>query len=358
MKLTVNGAATSAEPRPGQCLRTFLRGLGWFGVKKGCDAGDCGACTVLLDGEPVHSCLTPAFRAADREVTTVEGLAHDGALHPMQQAFLDAQGFQCGFCTAGMIVTAVSLNQAQRQDLGWALKGNLCRCTGYRAIKDALDGCHDIEKPAAGDAVAVTYRSGEPPEGLFGVRCDVTSAEDVDAAFAKVEAEQGKVEVLVANAGITKDTLLAVMSEESFTSVLDTNLTGAFRVAKRGVKGMMRARKGRIVLVSSVVGLLGSPGQANYAASKAGLVGFARSLARELGSRNITVNVVAPGFVDTDMTAVLTEDQQKGITAAIPLGRIARPEEVAKAVRFVASEDAAYITGAVIPVDGGLGMGH
>ncbi len=148
------------------------------------------------------------------------------------------------------------------------------------------------------------------------------------------------------------------MSEESFTSVLDTNLTGSFRVAKRAVKSMMRKRTGRIVLVSSVVGLMGSPGQSNYAASKAGMVGFARSLARELGSRNITVNVVAPGFVDTDMTAVLSEDQQKAITAAVPLGRIAKPEEIAKAVRFVASEDAAYITGAVIPVDGGLGMGH
>ena len=214
------------------------------------------------------------------------------------------------------------------------------------------------ELSAAGDAVAVTYRSGEPPEGLFAVRCDVTSAEDVDAAFAKVEAEQGPVEVVVANAGVTKDTLLAIMSEDAFTSVLDTNLTGSFRVAKRAVKGMMRKRTGRIVLISSVVGLLGSAGQANYAASKAGMVGFARSLARELGSRNITVNVVAPGFVDTDMTAALSEDQQKAIKSAIPLGRVARPEEVAKTVRFLASDDAAYITGAVIPVDGGLGMGH
>ncbi|GAA4227021.1 3-oxoacyl-[acyl-carrier-protein] reductase [Actinomadura meridiana] len=214
------------------------------------------------------------------------------------------------------------------------------------------------ELATAGDAVAVTYRSGEPPEGLFGVRCDVTSAEDVDTAFGKVEAEQGPVEVLVANAGITKDTLLAIMSEESFTSVLDTNLTGAFRVAKRAVKGMMRKRGGRIVLVSSVVGLMGSPGQTNYAASKAGMVGFARSLARELGSRNVTVNVVTPGFVDTDMTSVLSEDRQKAITATIPLGRMAQPDEVAKAVRFLASDDAAYITGAVLPVDGGLGMGH
>ncbi|MFC9974404.1 beta-ketoacyl-ACP reductase [Spirillospora sp. NPDC127200] len=214
------------------------------------------------------------------------------------------------------------------------------------------------ELAAAGDKVAVTYRSGEPPEGLFGVRCDVTSTEDVDAAFAKVEAEHGPVEVLVANAGVTKDTLLAIMSEDTFTSVLDTNLTGAFRVAKRGVKGMMRKRTGRIVLVSSVVGLSGSAGQANYAASKAGMVGFARSLARELGSRNITVNVVAPGFVDTDMTAALSEDQQNAIKGVIPLGRVARPEEVAKTVRFLAGDDAAYITGAVVPVDGGLGMGH
>ncbi|GAA2453040.1 3-oxoacyl-[acyl-carrier-protein] reductase [Actinomadura vinacea] len=214
------------------------------------------------------------------------------------------------------------------------------------------------ELSAGGDAVAVTYRSGEPPEGLFGVRCDVTSSEDVDAAFGKVEAEQGPVEVVVANAGVNKDTLLAIMSEDAFTSVLDTNLTGSFRVAKRAVKGMMRKRNGRIILVSSVVGLLGSAGQSNYAASKAGMVGFARSLARELASRNITVNVVAPGFVDTDMTAALTEDQQKAIKQAIPLGRTARPEEVAKTVRFLAGEDAAYITGAVIPVDGGLGMGH
>jgi 3-oxoacyl-[acyl-carrier protein] reductase len=214
------------------------------------------------------------------------------------------------------------------------------------------------ELSAGGDAVAVTYRSGEPPEGLFGVRCDVTSAEDVDAAFSKVEAEQGPVEVLVANAGINKDTLLAIMSEEAFTSVLDTNLTGAYRVAKRSVKQMMRKRHGRIILVSSVVGMLGSAGQSNYAASKAGLVGFGRSLARELATRNITVNVVAPGFVDTDMTAALTEDQQKAIKGVIPLGRTAQAEEIAKAVRFLASDDAAYITGAVIPVDGGLGMGH
>jgi 3-oxoacyl-[acyl-carrier protein] reductase len=214
------------------------------------------------------------------------------------------------------------------------------------------------ELAAAGDAVAVTYRSGEPPEGLFAVRCDVTSMEDVDAAFSKIEAEQGPVEVVVANAGITNDKLLALMSEADFTSVLDTNLTGAFRVAKRAVKGLLKLRRGRIILVSSVVGLSGSGGQANYAASKAGLVGFGRSLARELAPRGITVNVVAPGFVETDMTAVLEDKYQQAILATVPLKRIARPEEIAKTVAFLASQDAAYITGAVIPVDGGLGMGH
>jgi 3-oxoacyl-(acyl-carrier-protein) reductase len=214
------------------------------------------------------------------------------------------------------------------------------------------------ELAAAGDRVAVTYRSGEPPEGLFGVKCDVTSWDDVDAAFGKVEAEQGPVEVVVANAGITKDTLIALMSEESFTSVLDTNLTGAFRVAKRATKSMMRARKGRIILISSVVGLSGGPGQANYSASKAGMVGLARSLARELGSRNITANVVAPGFVDTDMTSVLPEERRAAILASVPLGRLAAADEIAAAVAFLASADAGYITGAVIPVDGGLGMGH
>ncbi len=214
------------------------------------------------------------------------------------------------------------------------------------------------ELQAAGDAVAVTYRSGEPPEGFFAVKCDVTNWEDVDAAFGKIEAEQGPVEVVVANAGVTKDTLLALMSEDSFTSVLDTNLTGSFRVAKRAVKGMMKLRRGRMIFISSVVGLAGSGGQANYAASKAGMVGMARSLARELGSRNITANVVAPGFVKTDMTAVLDDKLQETIKQNIPLKRQAEPEEIAKVVRFLASEDASYITGAVIPVDGGLGMGH
>jgi 3-oxoacyl-[acyl-carrier protein] reductase len=210
----------------------------------------------------------------------------------------------------------------------------------------------------AGDKVAVTYRSGEPPEGLLGVKCDITDSEQVEQAFKEIEAAHGPVEVLVANAGITRDTLLLRMSEEDFTSVLDTNLTGTFRVVKRASKGMLRARKGRVVLISSVVGLLGSAGQANYAASKAGLVGFARSLARELGSRNITVNVVAPGFVDTDMTAVLSDDRRAEIVSQVPLGRYASTAEIASAVRFLSSDEAAYITGAVIPVDGGLGMGH
>ncbi|MEV4247152.1 beta-ketoacyl-ACP reductase [Streptosporangium canum] len=210
----------------------------------------------------------------------------------------------------------------------------------------------------AGDAVAVTYRSGEPPEGLFGVRCDVTSMADVDAAFGKIEAEHGPVEVLVANAGITRDTLLPMMKEETFTDVIDANLTGAYRVAKRATRGMLRLKRGRIVLVSSVVAMLGSAGQSNYAASKAGLIGFARSVARELGSRGITVNVVSPGFVETDMTAGLEEAHQEQIRKNIPLGRYASADEIARVVRFLASEDAAYITGAVIPVDGGLGMGH
>jgi len=211
---------------------------------------------------------------------------------------------------------------------------------------------------AAGDAVAVTYRSGEPPEGLFAVRADVTDEASVMAAFAAVEEHQGPVEVLVANAGITRDTLVLRMSEDDFSSVLDTNLTGAFRVARRAAKGMLRLRRGRLIFISSVVGLSGSAGQANYAASKAGLVGLARSLARELGSRGITANVVAPGFVATDMTAELTEERQAEIVGQVPLGRYAQPDEVAGVVSFLAGEDAAYVTGAVIPVDGGLGMGH
>lgn len=211
---------------------------------------------------------------------------------------------------------------------------------------------------ADGDNVTVTSRSGEPVEGLSVVPCDVRSAESVDAAFKSVEEAQGPVEILVANAGITQDQLLAMLKEEAFTDVLDTNLTGAYRVAKRAVRPMMKARKGRMIFISSVVGLYGSPGQANYAASKAGLVGLARSLARELGSRNITANVIAPGFVDSDMTAGLSEDRKKAILGAVPLGRYADASEVAGAVAFLAGPDAAYVTGAVIPVDGGLGMGH
>ena len=210
----------------------------------------------------------------------------------------------------------------------------------------------------AGDQVAVTYRSGEPPEGFLGVKCDVTDAEQVEAAFDTIQAEHGPVEVLIANAGITRDTLLLRMTDEDWDAVIATNLTGSFRVAKRAAKGMLRLRRGRIVFISSVVGLLGSPGQVNYAASKAGLVGMARSMARELGSRGITTNVVAPGLVETDMTAVLPEETQKQYLSQIPLGRFGLTDEVAKVVRWVASDEAGYITGAVIPVDGGIGMGH
>jgi 3-oxoacyl-[acyl-carrier protein] reductase len=214
-----------------------------------------------------------------------------------------------------------------------------------------------------GEGVAVTYNSTIPPTaisdaGILAVKCDVTSAESVEDAFTEVEEKIGKVEVLVSNAGITKDGLFVRMSENDFTSVIDANLTAAYRVSKRASQQMLRARAGRIILMSSVVGLLGSAGQTNYAASKAGLVGLARSLARELGSRNITVNVVAPGPVATDMTAALGEDRLAELTAAVPLGRMASVDEIARVVAFLASDDAAYITGAVIPVDGGLGMGH
>jgi 3-oxoacyl-[acyl-carrier protein] reductase len=211
---------------------------------------------------------------------------------------------------------------------------------------------------ALGDKVAVTYNSSPPPSEFFGVKCDVTNSDEVDAAFTAVEEHFGPVEILVSNAGITKDTLLLRMSEADFSAVVDANLTAAFRVVKRATPKMLKARSGRIILMSSVVGLLGSAGQANYAASKAGLVGFARSLARELGSRSITVNVVAPGPVSTDMTAALGEDRLKELTDAVPLNRMASPEEIAGVVAFLAGSDGGYITGAVIPVDGGLGMGH
>ncbi|HLI53246.1 MAG TPA: beta-ketoacyl-ACP reductase [Acidimicrobiales bacterium] len=210
---------------------------------------------------------------------------------------------------------------------------------------------------AEGHKVAVTYRS-DPPDGLFAVRCDVTSAGEVDRAFTAVEDELGPVEILVSNAGVNADQLLLSMKEEAWTSVLDANLTGAYRVARRATPKMIRARWGRMIFVSSVVAFSGSPGQANYAASKAGLVGLARSLAREIGSRGVTVNVVAPGFVDTDMTAALPEARRDEILGQVPLGRMATPEEVAQAVLFLASEGSGYVTGAVLPVDGGLGMGH
>jgi NAD(P)-dependent dehydrogenase (short-subunit alcohol dehydrogenase family) len=209
-----------------------------------------------------------------------------------------------------------------------------------------------------GDRVAITHRGSGAPEGLFGVQCDITDAAAVDAAFTEVEKELGPVEVLVANAGITDDTLLLRMSEEQFERVIDTNLSGAFRCAKRASSKMLRAKWGRMIFISSVVGLYGGPGQVNYAASKAGLVGMARSITRELGSRNITANVVAPGFIETEMTAVLPETRKAEIIKAVPAGRLASADEVAAAVTFLAGDSAAYISGAVIPVDGGLGMGH
>ncbi|MEO1060251.1 MAG: 3-oxoacyl-ACP reductase FabG [Actinomycetota bacterium] len=218
-----------------------------------------------------------------------------------------------------------------------------------RAIADAF--------AAQGDRVAVTHRSA-PVEGFVSVRCDVTDPDEVDAAVAEVEERLGRVEVLVANAGMTSDGLLVRMKDDDFTSVVDANLTGAWRVARRVARGMMRARSGRIIFISSVVGLSGQQGQSNYAASKAGLVGLARSIARELGSRNVTANVVAPGPVATDMLADLDEATRESIVEAVPLGRVAEPDEIAAAVTFLAGPGAGYITGAVLPVDGGLGMGH
>jgi 3-oxoacyl-[acyl-carrier protein] reductase len=211
---------------------------------------------------------------------------------------------------------------------------------------------------ALGDHVAVTYNSSPPPDDIFSVKCDVTQQSDVDAAFSAVEEKFGPVQILVSNAGVTRDGLLLRMGEEDFASVINANLTAAYRVCKRATQGMLRARSGRIILMSSVVAMLGSAGQANYAASKAGLIGLARSLARELGSRSITVNVVAPGPIDTDMTAALGEKRLAELSAAVPLGRTGTVEEIAGVVTFLASPAASYITGAVLPVDGGLGMGH
>ena len=218
------------------------------------------------------------------------------------------------------------------------------------AIATALesDGCD----------VVITYRSGSAPVGFKSVMMDVTSAESVEAAFASIEEQWGIPEIIVANAGITKDTLVLRMSEEDFTSVIDTNLTGAFRVAKRASKGLLKLKRGRLIFIGSVVGGVGAAGQVNYSASKAGLVGMARSFARELGSRSITANVIAPGFVETDMTADLDEKRRGDIAGQVPLGRFCSAEEIADVVSFIASPKASYITGAIIPVDGGLGMGH
>ncbi|MFV0429060.1 MAG: 3-oxoacyl-ACP reductase FabG [Arachnia sp.] len=209
-----------------------------------------------------------------------------------------------------------------------------------------------------GYRVAATYRSGGVPEGVLGLECDITDQAQVEAAYARVEAELGPVEILIANAGVTKDTLVARMSDEDWDAVIATNLTGTFRVVRRAARAMTRARFGRVILISSVVGLLGSPGQINYAASKSALIGMARSLTRELGARNITCNVIAPGFIETDMTNALADDVVAGYRARIPAGRLGASSDVAAAAVYLASDDAGYVSGAVLPVDGGLGMGH
>ncbi len=210
----------------------------------------------------------------------------------------------------------------------------------------------------AGHRVVITYRSGTPPTGFDAVQMDVTNSESVELAFTKIESEIGQPEVIVANAGITKDTLVLRMTDEDFESVIDANLTGAFRVAKRATKGLLKLKRGRLIFIGSVVGGVGAAGQVNYSASKSGLVGMARSFSRELGSRGITANVVAPGFVETDMTAELDEKRRSEIAAQVPLGRFCSAQEIADVVTFIASAKASYITGAIIPVDGGLGMGH
>lgn len=225
---------------------------------------------------------------------------------------------------------------------------------GNRGIGLAI--AHSLK--AAGHDVVVTYRSGTPPEGFEAVKMDVTSTESVDAGFASIEEQWGIPEIVVANAGITKDGLVMRMSDEDFESVIDANLTGAFRVARRATKGLLKLKRGRLIFVGSVVGAVGSAGQVNYSSSKAGLVGMARSFARELGSRGITANVIAPGFVETDMTATLDEKRRGEIAASVPLGRFCTAEEIADVVTFIASPQASYISGALIPVDGGLGMGH
>ena len=211
---------------------------------------------------------------------------------------------------------------------------------------------------AAGHRVVITYRSGTPPQGFDSVQMDVTDSQSVDAGFEKIEKQIGIPEIIVANAGITKDALVMRMSDEDFQSVIDANLTGAFRVSKRATKGLLKLKRGRLIYIGSVVGGVGAAGQVNYSASKSGLVGMARSFARELGSRGITANVIAPGFVETDMTAALDEKRREDIAAQVPLGRFCSAQEIAEVVSFIASPQASYITGAIIPVDGGLGMGH